>query len=138
MTIRNTGQQTIVLTLPGDGSESGLRTPLVSWSVRDADGRAVTQNWGARYDNLINPLRPEDVFELAPHQARELSSWIPPIFVTGPGRYKVTFHFTNDPQLSWKGITMRAHDPVTMQRVKKSTPCDVMSAPIEIDVVNHS
>jgi hypothetical protein len=119
MTIRNVGKQTIVLPLPGDGSESGLRTPIVSWSVEGLDDGAIPQKWGVRDDNLINPLRPEEVIELAQNQEREFSSWIPPIFVKGPGRYRVKFHFINDPQPSWKGIPMRAHDAATMQRVKK-------------------
>jgi hypothetical protein len=55
VTIRNVGRQVITLVQPGDGSESGLRTPTVSWAIYGAGGRAVLQHFGIRYDNLINP-----------------------------------------------------------------------------------
>jgi hypothetical protein len=58
VTIRNVGRHVITLVQPGDGSESGLRTPTVSWSVRGTGGSAVLQHFGMREDNLINPLEP--------------------------------------------------------------------------------
>jgi hypothetical protein len=134
VTIRNVGRQVITLVQPGDGSESGLRTPTVSWSVHGAGGSAVLQHFGMREDNLINPLEPKEVFTLEPNMEHGLSHWIPPIVVDGPGKYVVTLHYVNDPHLTWRGTPMRAHDAATMALVTESSLCDAVSGPMEIDV----
>ena len=134
VTIRNVGRQAITLVQPGDGSDSGLRTPTVTWSVRDAGGNAILQHPGAREDNLINPLEPREVFRLEPSMGHELAPWIPPIVVGGPGKYVVTLHYVNDPNLTWSGTPIRAHDAATMALVAGSTFCDAVSGPMELDV----
>jgi hypothetical protein len=132
--IRNVGREAITLVQPGDGSESGLRTPTVSWSVRSARGSAVSQQFGRRYDNQINPLQPNEVFTLGPNMEHSLSNYIPPIVVDGPGKYVISLHYVNIPHLTWTGSSMGAHDTATMALVTKSSPCDAVSGPMEIEV----
>jgi hypothetical protein len=134
VTIRNVGREAITLVQPGDGSESGLRTPTVSWSVRNARGSAVSQQFGRRYDSQINPLKPNEVFTLGPYMEHSLSNWIPPIVVDGPGKYVVSLHYVNIPHLTWASSPMGAHDAATMTLVTKSSPCDAVSGPMEIEV----
>ena len=130
VTIRNVGHQTVTLVQPGDGSESGLRTPTVSWVVRAADGNVVLQHIGTRDDNLINPLAPKEVFTLKPNAEHGFSHWIPLIVVDGPGKYVIALHYVNDPHLKWKGTPMRAHDAPSMELVTESSFCDAVSNPI--------
>ena len=134
VTIRNVGREIITLVQPGDGSESGLRTPTVSWSVRSARGSAVSQHFGRRQDTLINPLEPREVFRLEPNMKHVLSHWIPPIVVDGPGKYVVSLHYVNNPHLTWTGSPMGAHDAATMALVTQSSSCDAVSGPMEIEV----
>jgi hypothetical protein len=129
--IRNVGSQMLLLVQPGDGSESGLRTPSVSWSVQDSNG-PVSQNLGRRTDNGINHLQPGEVFGLAPGESRDLSKWIPPVAFSSPGILRITLHYLNDPHLKWTGHPFGKHDSATMDLVRQSTPCDLVSAPVQI------
>jgi hypothetical protein len=74
------------------------------------------------------------VFTLGPNMDHSLSNWIPPIVVAGPGKYVVSLHYVNIPRLAWTGSPMGAHDPVAMALVTKSSPCDAVSGPMEIEV----
>ena len=80
---------------PGDGSESGLRTPRSTWSVLGADGKKTSQHFVGDADDALNPLEPEEIFTRPPTLQREFSAWIPPIIV-------------NHPQKPCRGIASRA------------------------------
>jgi len=134
VTICNVGREAITLVQPGDGSESGLRTPTVRWSVRSARGSTVSQQFGRRYDNQINPLKPNEVFTLGSNTEHSLSNWIPSIVVDGPGEYVISLHYVNIPHLTWAGSSTGAHDTATMALVTKSSPCDAVSGSMEIEV----
>jgi hypothetical protein len=57
--IRNTGEKSLDLVLPGDGSSSEMRTPIVKWAVLGADG--PVKRTGIHFDATIDPLRPGEV-----------------------------------------------------------------------------
>jgi hypothetical protein len=132
ITIRNVGSQPLLLVQPGDGSGDALRTPIVTWSVRDASGPVVQKL--TRYDSGINHLEPGDVFRLQPGESRALSEWISPIVFASPGKLQITLHYVNDPNLQWTGHPFGKHDPTTMRLVQQSTPCNLVSDPVDIVV----
>lgn len=74
------------------------------------------------------------MFKLDPNMERGLSNWIPPIVVDGPGKYVVLLHYVNNPHLRWTGEPLGTHDAATMALVTKSSPCDAVSGPMEIEV----
>jgi hypothetical protein len=131
--ITNMGTESITLVDPGDGSEAGFRTPLVSWSVED-NGEPVVQKF-LLDDNQINHLEPGAVFTLAPAESHQFKHSIPPIVVHGPGQYEVEFHYKNEPKREWTGIPMGRHDPATMRQIRDSTPCDLTSAPVRFEAI---
>lgn len=130
--IRNVGAQPLLLVQPGDGSGSGLRTPIVTWSVRDASGPVAQKLM--RYDSGINHLEPGDVFRLQPGESRALSEWISPIIIADPGKYQIRLHYVNDPNFQWNGHPFGKHDPTTMRLVRQSIPCDLASDLVDIVV----
>jgi hypothetical protein len=132
ITIRNVGPQPLLLVQPGDGSDSALRTPIVTWSVRDASGPVVQKL--TRDDNGINHLEPGDVFRLQPGESRTLSEWIPPIVFSSRGTLRISLHYVNNPHLQWAGHPFGKHDAATMRTVQQSTPCDLVSDPVSIVV----
>jgi hypothetical protein len=52
-----------------------------------------------------------------------------------PGKYVVLLHYENNPHLRWTGEPLGADDAATMALVTKSSRCDVVSGPIEIEVL---
>jgi hypothetical protein len=143
--IRNTGDKSLDLVLPGDGSSSEMRTPIVKWAVLGADG--PVKQTGIHFDATIDPLRPGEVIRLQSGQTRELTEWIPPIEISAAGTYQISLRYTNDPYREWANVyhpprrilspfpSYVDHDSVEMKRVRTSTPCDLVSAPVEIVVV---
>jgi hypothetical protein len=129
----NSGDRTVTLVMPGDGSEVAWRTPVLRWSVSPEP--QPTQM--ARCGN-INPLRPDEVFTLAPGERRRLREWVPPIYGVTAGAYTVRLSYTNDPTLKWRGVELGPHDPEAMQRVRESTPCRAVSNDVEITVVSKT
>ena len=80
-TITNKGKAPVTLVLPGDGSESGWRTPLVGFSSIKIDkGKpkhpaTVPLYRGGRCGN-VNALKSNEVFSLAPGKSQDLSGCI--------------------------------------------------------------
>src|SRR6516162_9153731 len=80
-TITNKGSAPVTLVLPGDGSESGWRTPLVGFSSiktgkdKPQHPATVPLYRGGRCGN-VNALRSNEVFTLAPGKSKDLSTWI--------------------------------------------------------------
>jgi hypothetical protein len=126
----NTGDRPVTLVMPGDGSGNGRRTPVLRWSV-SPDLEKVQ----VMYCGNINPLRPGEVFTLAPGERKRLREWVPPIFGAANRTYTVRLSYINDPALQWGGLELGPHDPATMQRVRESTPCQAVSNDVSITVV---
>jgi hypothetical protein len=110
-TITNKGKAPVTLVLPGDGSESGWRTPLVGFSSIKIDKEkskhpaTVPLYRGGRCGN-VNALKSNEVFSLAPGKSQDLSGWIGSPRFTELGTYSVVFYYSNDPELKWRGVPL--------------------------------
>ncbi|HEX3315018.1 MAG TPA: hypothetical protein VHR72_09015 [Gemmataceae bacterium] len=122
----NDGKTPVTVVLPGDGSESGWRTPILRWKPA-----ATTKV--LRCGN-INALKPGEVIQLAPGKRVSISEWIggPPL--SGPGKYAVSLELENVPDLKWNGKPLGKHDPATMEKVRSSLPFKAVSNVVEIEM----
>lgn len=132
--ITNKGDKAVTLVMPGDGSESGWRTPLVGWSVIQHDARlshpaAVPLYKGGRCGNM-NPLTKEEVFTLQPGASKQLT-WIGGPECAAGQKYRVVFYYSNVPETTWR---RGAGDAEAMKQVKQSFKCLLRSNEIEIEV----
>ena len=138
-TITNNGKAPVTLVQPGDGSESGWRTPLVGFSSVKIDKDKPTHPAtvplyrGGRCGN-INALKRNEVFTLAPGKSQDLSEWIGSPPFTEPGTYSVVFYYANDPARKWMGVPLGQHDPDAMKRVEKSHQCLLISNELKLTV----
>lgn len=136
--IKNLGTDPVTLVAPGDGSIAGWRTPTLHWSFLPSDSwdshsAATALGINGRCGN-INSLEPEEVFQLAPGEEKELASWLLFTDNVKPGNYRVRLYYNNIPDMEWEGLTM-GHDPKAMQRVKNSTPVSLLSNEVEVEVL---
>ncbi len=131
--LTNTGNAPIRLVAPGDGSADGLRTPIIAWSVASAAG-PIPQAL-QRDDNMINHLSAEEVFDLAPGAVHALGAGVPPLVLPGPGKYRVSFRYRNEPHRVWTGKVMGQQNAAAMRLVEESTPCDLTSNAVEVEIV---
>ena len=137
--IRNVGAHPVTLVAPGDGSESGWRTPTVSLSFLPVDSwkshpAATASGPGGRCGN-INKLEPQEVFQLAPGEEKKIA-WG---HLFGgrmkPGKYRVRMYYENIPDMKWSGLVMGGHDKGAMRRVRKSTPVSLVSNEVEVEIL---
>jgi hypothetical protein len=129
----NSSDRPVTLVAPGDGSGVAWRTPVLQWSISSDMGYQAPQT--VRCGN-INPLRPDEVFTLAPGERRTLGQWVPPIYGVTPATYTLRLSYINDPTLKWQGVELGPHDPATMQRVRESTPCRAVGNEVKVTVVS--
>ena len=132
--ITNKGAEPITLVEPGDGSDIGWRTPIVSWRVEDARG-PVTPKSGGRCGN-INPLHREEVFALRPGESRDFR-FFPFVWLDQPGSYRLSLTYANRPDLEWRGILLGKHDDEAMRLLRHSTPCLVNSNTLHLRIPEH-
>src|ERR1043166_2217350 len=95
-TLTNNGASPAILVLPGDGSFSGWRTPIIRWSfvAHDAPQPYPEQFLATdRFCGNINALRLSEVFTLIPSASRGLNEWINPVVDLAPGRYRMKMHY---------------------------------------------
>jgi hypothetical protein len=135
VTITNTGYETATLVQPGDGSTTGWRTPIVSWSVLEMTDKAehpleAVPESGGGCGN-INRLTPDQVLDIAPGETKEVraewASWPSQPFGVPGKKYRMVVLYTNRPNLTWQGTPLGVHDPGAMKRVKQSTACSLVS-----------
>jgi hypothetical protein len=138
-TITNKGRAPVTLVVPGDGSESGWRTPLVGFSsVKVGGGKPkhpaeVPLYRGGRCGN-VNPLKADEVFSLAPGESKDLGGWVGWPQLPEPGTYGVLLYYANDPGLKWRGVPLGPHDPDALSRVAKSHKCLLVSNELRLTV----
>jgi hypothetical protein len=132
-----------VLVLPGDGSWSGLRTPVVGFSaVPVTRGLARHPRYPARHFAKcpnINAIRPGDIVELA--AGRTLKLGVASLGQVGPlddrglpvrrkrGKWSVAYHYINNPNKEWRGVTYVNSD--ARDAVRRSTYCELRSNTLE-------
>lgn len=126
LTLVNRGKKSVRLVVPGDGSESGWRTPVLGWTGKSADGSAAKVAPQGRC-GMMNTITKEEIFDLAPGASRELKEWVDgPHFV--PGTYEATLRYTNDPSRH------RGASPEIAKALAATTACDVVSAPVRVTI----
>jgi hypothetical protein len=133
----NESKTAVALVLPGDGSSVGWRTPIVGWSVLNADDRGTRPSAppvrGSR-DGNINPLTAKDLLTLEPGTSAPLGDWLGSPSFPSPGAYRVVFYYRNIPDLSWKGITLGQHNAAAMKQVGRTAPCSLVSNELHFTV----
>lgn len=140
LTLINLSSTPLVLVEPGDGSEIGWRTPILTWIIEPLDdvaraSAARTESRGRGCGN-INPLRASEVFTLAPGARHAFGPWVSSPHPRGPGRWRVALRYQNQPSLEWGGLPLGEHDAEAMRRVRASSAVDVTSNSLEIVVPN--
>ena len=132
-TLENVGSTEVVLVEPGDGSESGWRTPVLRWSARriERGARAVTLQPEPRCGLMNGPQPRSEVFALAPGSSRRLEMPVFPPRLGPPGLYEVTLTYENDPAMAFHGT---ASDDPALRPYKKSTACRITSAPLRVEI----
>ncbi|MBV9925399.1 MAG: hypothetical protein JOZ96_10320 [Acidobacteria bacterium] len=136
LVLKNEGRRSVRLVEPGDGSESGWRTPVVAWSIIKDDPAAPHppepfRGVRARECGNVGGLRWGEVFSLAPGETKELWQWgaFLPRFEE-PGVYRVVFLYANRPSMSWvseQGRPLVFNNPFEMWRVRHSTEATAVS-----------
>jgi hypothetical protein len=137
ITLRNAGKKPLTLVQPMDGSSDGWSTPIVAWSILTA-GTDVKHpkdppiRKGGRCGNC-NAVKPEDVFVLQPNEAKRLNGWCAPPDLS-PGDLRIVFYYHNVPTMEKKGLPLGKHDPTTMDQIRNSHPCRLMSNEIRLTI----
>jgi hypothetical protein len=123
----NKGKKPVTVVQPGDGSDCGWRTPLISWDrARERErGRIL------RCGN-INALKPAEVVDLAPGKRLKLE-WVGQPSLR-PGMNKVAVEYEHVPGMKWKGLPLGTHDPAAMEKIRESVPIKLTSNVVEITV----
>jgi hypothetical protein len=155
--IVNRGRKPVTLVHPGDGSESGWRTPIIEWVIdgkveRELGGEVVVLKKGEkdakpelkpvcltdrcmrlqRCGN-IGALKASDVFDLLPgKEVKFTSDLYPPTL--WKGTRKVAVRYFHIPTLKWRGLPLKKHDEKAMERIKKSAPVTLESNTVEVVV----
>jgi hypothetical protein len=138
ITIHNVGSIPATFVMPGDGSECRWRTPLIGWSCIPVGSdqkhpKKPAEIKMARCGN-INPLKANEVFSVQPGGATKLNEWAYFPYQLPPGKYRVVFYYTNQPEIAWQGLPLGNHDEKEMRRVKKSTPVSLVSNEVVVEV----
>jgi len=127
LTLKNTGTVARTLVTPGDGSEDGRRTPMLTWSGT-LGGKPAPQLERPAC-GMMNAIEANEIFTLEPGASRAMSAWINgPVY--GPGRYEVQLRYTNDPGKAGAADA----SPEVAALLTKTSACDVTSAPLAIQV----
>ncbi len=122
----NDGPEPITIVLPGDGSESGMRTPIIRWNppmrIRGRCGN-------------INSLKTKEIVTLNAGESVPLKEWsIGSPTLNEPGRISVTLELENIPDLEWGGIPLGQNSVVAMYRVRRTSRFKAVSNVVEIQV----
>jgi hypothetical protein len=119
LTLTNGGKKPVRLVIPGDGSEVGWRTPMLTW-IATANGKPAAPAEAGRC-GLSNAIAEDEIFDLPPGQSREIKEWLGyPRFV--PGTYDIKLRYRNDPSILARKAGM---SPAVAQKIAGSSTCDV-------------
>jgi len=126
------------LTIPGDGSEAGWRTPVIAWSVLPLHDSTQHPSRPPRDEaarcGQVNSIRRSEVFVLNPGQCRVLDDLAGPMFKE-PGQYRIVFYYQNIPDLKPGGAPFEPHDATALALMQKSTACLLRSNELTITVL---
>lgn len=137
-TIENKGSNKIKLVLPGDGSQSGWRTPILKWSIVDLEDEAKSKypefslNTNPRCGN-VNGLIESELVELNSGDKVLFEEWLFASIPKKLGKYRIQLFYENDPSIEWKG--MGWHDGGLMRKAKESDPIQIVSNEIIVEII---
>ena len=137
-TITNSGPSPVTLVLPGDGSQVGWRTPVVTW-VFVPEG-TLLPHAGSSLDadpicGNINAFKRSEVFTLPPSATRVLNEWINPVVDLPAGRYRLRMRYSNEPARKTGGLPLGAHEAGAEDLIRRSTACMLVSNDVSLTVV---
>jgi hypothetical protein len=121
----NDGAEPVTIVLPGDGSESAMRTPIVRWSP--------PMQLGGRCGN-VNALKAEEVVTLQAGASVPLTGWIGLPSLKDPGKHHVSLELENIPDLEWRGLPLGRHNATAMDRVRRTPRFKAVSNVVEVQV----
>jgi len=127
LVLTNTGSTPLHLVTPGDGSESGWRTPVLTWTAT-ADGKPASTAPLARC-GLMNRIKKDEIFTLAPGASREIREWLPRLSLPA-GRYTVRLTYRNDPTIEIDNDT----DEEVKRLLASTTSCQATTNAVEVTV----
>jgi hypothetical protein len=131
-TLVNGGTTPVTLVDPGDGSEMGWRSPLITWKLTGSDGKREPVFDGPRCGNM-NTLHVKEIFTLKPRGRHVLGEWLHQPHPR-PDRYVVSLVYENDPLRGLRGMADRGESAAALALIAKSTPCRVESNAITVDL----
>ena len=123
VTLANKGSRPVRLVVPGDGSEAGMRTPILTWIA--TEGGKPAEPAPAGRCGFTNEMTVQEVFTLAPGASREMKDWVGQPYVK-PGTYDLKLRFRNDPK------QVRNASPDVTKLVAATDACDVTSNSIRV------
>lgn len=133
--VENRGDATVTLVRPGDGSDEGVRTPVVELAFRPSrEARSILP--GGR-TCAREPPRAGDLLILRPGEACILSSRL-----SGPGlrrsaSHRVRMTYRNHPSMPWISV-IEAPTPEVVELIRSSTPCRMRSNEVTIRAARPS
>lgn len=126
LTLTNTSSQAVQLVVPGDGSQVGWRTPILTWTAK-LEGKPIAELSPARC-GMMNAIEADEIFTLAPGESRTLIEWLgEPSYA--PGTYDLTLRYRNDPLF---GAHKAPAAPDVAAKLASSSACDVTSDAIRV------
>ena len=137
-TIANSGSSPVALVLPGDGSQVGGRTPVVTWLfVPDnaAPPHPPSSLHATSVCGNINPLKRAEVFTLPGSAKRVLNEWISPVVNLPAGRYRLRMQYSNEPARKVSGLPLGEHEAGAEDLIRRSTACRLVSNDVSLTVV---
>jgi len=139
VTVSNESKKPLTLVEPGDGSECKWRTPIIGWSAIAADDRVSKHPKEPPRDSRprcgnVNSLKLDEVFTLQPGNSRKLAAWVGAPTFAMPGKYRLVFYYSNQPDLPMQGVLLGKHDDGVLEKIKQSHPCHLMSNEVIVDV----
>lgn len=136
----NGAARAVHLIRPGEGSQAGLRAPVLAWSVRrDEDPtphRYVRPERGDFRCGNIPPPGPGDLLALAPGASAEV--WLDPsgVVLREPGTYRVVLYLESRPGEDLEHWRMLAPAPADLwARLAASEPVRLRSNELVLRVV---
>jgi hypothetical protein len=116
----NKGGKPITVLLPGDGSESRRRTPMVRWSPAMNTAGCCS---------IMSPLKPADVIELASGQRVKLG-WIGWPTFTEVGLHKVSLELEHVPTMEFR----YGGDRGALKKARETAPFKITSNVVEVRI----
>lgn len=120
----------VVVIRPGDGSDCGWRTPVITWYL---DEKKCSGIGGCAN---INPLQAKEIVELKAGGRLRLEEWlgVPPMEHFKPGIHHLYVEYDHRPDMKWGVFPRKTPESKTMERIRNSQPIKAVSNVVEIRV----